>query len=180
MNDIRLAPTSVPSVSFVVKYPSAPISVPNSAHSASSAISALNSDSASLFLVFSCRLLTVICRPPLTPIIPEHTRPPGRGGYTGRLVRPRESKGTQEGGLAPQNRSGCKHRVEKPAPFGGGHTLKARETLGWPAPLSKATPGGESITVRLFPKRNCYARAMKAAAWVKCKPRLPTHLAHPP
>ena len=100
MNDVPLAPTSVPSVSSVVKNPTASISIPNLAYSASSEISALKSDSESLFFVFSCRLLTVVCSPPLTPIIPAHlprasfakgtsrtvssiipahTRPPGEG-----------------------------------------------------------------------------------------------------
>jgi hypothetical protein len=40
-----------------------------------------------LILPFSCSSC-----PALTPIIPSHTTPPGEGGYTGPLVRPRDSR----------------------------------------------------------------------------------------
>src|SRR6266403_3338551 len=61
------------SVSSVVNNPPAPISAPISAHSASSAISAFS------FLTLNSKLSALNCPSSLTPIIPTHTRPPGRG-----------------------------------------------------------------------------------------------------
>ena len=92
-------------VSSELNSASAPHSVPNSANSALSASSALTSDSAPLFFVFSCRLLTVDCRPPLTPTIPADTEPRGEG-YTGLLVRPRPTNAKQSCPFCHPERNG--------------------------------------------------------------------------